>query len=182
MILFEKEERALSLEEFEKLVGAKWICRTDFGAFKPKKEKPDVEELWLGSYYKKELQNGAEPDVTIRWIDPLVGWGVFTNRPFKKMEYIAEYVGKVRKRRRSDSKNGYCFEYASKYNIDAMEEGGLSRYINHSSKPNLNSSLAWKDGIGHIILYTKEPVAKGVQLCYDYGPDYWAKRPAPREL
>lgn len=197
-MIFEKEGRTLPLDEFEKLTGAKWLQRLEFGELFPKmvkegsrlhkKGEMTLEQLWLGRYYQKELTTLPEPDITIRWIDPLLGWGVFANRPFKKMEFIAEYAGRVRKRERRDTKNGYCFEYVlvqgikSPYTIDALEQGGVSRYINHSEKPNLNSSLATLNDISHVILYAKEPIAKGEQLCYDYGPDYWAKRAAPLPL
>ncbi len=197
-MFFEKEGKRLSQEEFEEISGARWLQRMEFGEnFEKirkegsrlhKKGKMTPEQLWLGKYYQKELSSGEEPDVTIRWIDPLLGWGVFANRAFRKMEFIAEYVGKLRKRERRDTKNGYCFEYVlvqgikSPYTIDALDQGGVSRYINHSAKPNLNSSLATLEHTSHVILYAKEPVAKGEQLCYDYGPDYWAKRAAPLPL
>ena len=199
-MLFEKEGEALSLGQFEKLTGAKWIPQLDFESFSlfsklakqglklHRKGEMTPEQLWLGSYFKKEILLSAPPDIAIRWIDLAMGWGVFALRNFKKMEFIAEYVGKVRKRRRSDLKNGYCFEYllvqgiSSRYTIDALEQGGVARYINHSSAPNLNSCLATFNDLSHVILYANGPIAKGTQLCYDYGPDYWAGRKAPISL
>jgi len=199
-MIFEKEGKVLSLEEFEKLTGAKWIPSLDFsdpefisdiaktGLKLHKKGEMTLEQLWLGRYFQKEILSSHRPDVAIRWIDQNLGWGVFALRNFKKMEFIAEYSGKVIKRKKSNPKNAYAFEYvvvqgiSSPYTIDALDQGGLARYINHSSTPNLNSSLATLDNISHVILYTKEPVAKGAQLCYDYGPDYWSKRTAPVPL
>jgi SET domain-containing protein len=104
------------------------------------------------------------------------------------MQFIAEYTGLLRKRSKADTKNAYCFEYVvaqgfdSGYTIDAQEQGSIARYINHSEKANLNSALATLEGLSHVILYAKEPIAKGTQLCYDYGPDYWSKRTAPVAL
>lgn len=199
-MIFEKEGRQLSLPEFEKLTGAKWMPWLDceepsiFSSIAKealklhKKGELTLEQLWLGHYFGKEISARASPDVAIRWIDPLVGWGVFALRDFKKMQFIAEYAGKLRKRRKADSKNAYCFEYVvaqgfrSPYTIDALDQGGVGRYINHSATPNLNSSLATYDNISHVVLYTKEPIAKGTQLCYDYGPDYWSQRTAPLPL
>lgn len=196
-MIIEKEGKQLSLEELQKLTGAQWIPGLDFEDFHVfselakeglklhKKGEMTLEQLWLGRYFQKEIQSSAIPDVVIRWIDPVFGWGVFANRELKKMQFIAEYTGKVRKRRKTDVKNAYCFEYLlvqgfhSPYTIDALDQGALARYINHSSTPNLNSSLATFENISHVVLYTKEPIAKGTQLCYDYGPDYWSKRTAP---
>lgn len=199
-MIIKKDGKELSLEEFEKLTGAKWIPGLDFTdsdllfditqrALKlHKKGKMTPEQLWLGRYFKKEILSCDPLDVEIRWIDSTLGWGVFALRDFKKMEFIAEYSGQLIKRKKSLSKNAYAFEYVivqgvdSPYTIDASEQGGVARYINHSTTPNLNSSLATLDHVSRVILYTKEPVAKGAQLCYDYGPDYWAKRAAPVSL
>lgn len=199
-MIFEKEGKILTLEEFEKLTGAKWVSLLQF-------EEPQIplkihrlveklhakgeltfEQLWLGQYFKKEILTSQEPKVAIRYINADLGWGVFALAPLKKMRFIAEYVGKVRKRQKSDEKNSYCFEYLvthgerSLYTIDAAEQGGLARYINHSNAPNLESTLATFDNQSHVILYTKEAIAKDAQLCYDYGPDYWAKRSKPTPL
>ena len=182
-MMFEKENKELTLKEFEALTGARFISQLD----NPKPLKnPGPEETWLGTYFKKEILTPKEPDIVIRWIDPTMGWGVFANRDFKKMEYIAEYTGIVRRRSwfRPTRKNSYCFEYIGPYNIDALEQGGVSRYINHSFQPNLNSAFATIENQnqkeGHIILYTKEPIKKNTQLCYDYGPDYWKHRAPPK--
>lgn len=199
-MIFEKDSKVLSIEEFERLTGAKWIEKLEFESEKIFKDivktsqklynkgEMSLEQRWLGKYFKNEILAPFKPDVAIRFIDPILGWGVFTMRPFKKMEFIAEYTGKVRKRTKADEKNAYCFEYAvvngyrTGYNIDGMEQGGLSRYINHSSTPNLNSSLATIEDVAHVVLYTKEPIAKGEQLCYDYGPNYWSRRTKPIDL
>jgi hypothetical protein len=196
---FQKEGRDLTQGEFEQLTGVQWAPQLDFDpaalshiqkeALKlHKKGEMPLEQLWLGRYFHKEISSRYTADVAIRWIDPVFGWGVFALRDLKKMQFIAEYTGKVRKRKKEDEKNAYCFEYAivpgvpSPYNIDALEQGALARYINHSDQPNLHSALATFDQISHVVLYTKEPIAKGIQLCYDYGPDYWSKRTAPLSL
>lgn len=196
-MMIEKEGKELTLIELEKITKTKWILNLRFetpkihhdllkkGASYHKKGELTLEQLWWGRYFQKEILSLSLPDVAIRWIGPSLGWGVFADRNFKKREFIAEYVGKVRKRKREDAKNSYCFEYViaqgikSSYTIDAQDEGGLARYINHSATPNLVSQLATFDGLSHVILFTKEPIAKGAQLCYDYGPDYWSKRKAP---
>lgn len=138
---------------------------------------PSQEAVWLGVYFRKEILSYLLPEVSVRWIDDRMGWGVFAERNFKAMEFIAEYTGIVRKRKRSDRTNAYCFEYfPDPYVIDAQDQGGLARYINHSDAPNLLSAPAWIDGVLHIVLYTKDPIPKNTQLCYDYGPDYWKHR------
>ena len=141
---------------------------------------------WLSAYFRKEILNPRFPDVSLRWIDEEMGWGVFAERDFAPMEFISEYSGIVRKRGKGDGQNSYCFEYLimpeepTDYLIDAEAQGGISRYINHSNKPNLSSSMISCDGVSHIVLYTSAPIQLGEQLFYDYGPDYWKKRKLPR--
>jgi len=202
-IRIEKEgiQELLNVESFEKLTGASFIPQLDFanakirfdiekrGAKFHKKGILAREQLWFGSYYRNEILSHFVPDVVIRWIGPQLGWGVFANRDFKKMEFIAIYSGKLRRWNKSDNKNSYCFAYVvaegypTPYTIDARDQGGIARYINHSStSPNLMPALATFDHITQVVLYAKEPIPKGAQFSYDYGPEYWVKRKAPHEL
>jgi SET domain-containing protein len=194
------EERLLKIPEFEALTGAAFIPVLDFASFsvlqdivertKKMHRKGELmkEQLWLGSYFRKEVESLFFPDVTIRWIDDFVGWGAFAARAFKKMEYIAEYSGKVRKRERRDKKNAYCFEYTiasgipTPYTIDAQDQGGIGRFLNHSDHPNLLSTLVTVESIEHVILVTDRTIEKGEQLVFDYGQDYWARRKKPKDL
>jgi hypothetical protein len=141
---------------------------------------------WLSAYFRHDLLCTTLPPVSLRWIDDQMGWGLFAEKDLSSMQFIAEYTGKIRRRSKEDHKNAYCFEYLlepgeeTPYLIDAEKQGGLSRYINHSATPNLHSAYIRLDGVGHIILYTASKVAKGEELRYDYGSDYWKKRISPR--
>lgn len=195
-----KHSQILSAQQFEEEVGFSYIPQLDFadtflfdklqrkGKKLQKKGKLSTEQLWLGSFYRKEIETGQVPLLSLRWIDPVFGWGVFAETDFKKRDFIAEYTGKVRKWKRSDQKNSYCFEYvpthgmATPYTIDASLQGGIARFINHSETPNLTTALATIEGICHVVIYAIRPIQKGEQLCYDYGPAYWAQRQAPLSL
>jgi uncharacterized protein len=192
--------RLLTVPQFEELTGSAFIPQLDFEAFGTlleilektqkihKKGELTKEQLWWGSYYKKEIQTMFFPEVTVRWIDDSIGWGVFADKDFKKGEFIVEYAGILRQRRRQDQKNSYCFEYAiaphvpTRFTIDAETQGGIGRFINHSDRPNLFSALATFDWISHVILIANEPIQIGEQLCYDYGPHYWSRRAKPKKL
>ncbi len=199
-MIFEREEKCLSLAQFEALTCAKWNPQLEFASQEillqiqtitkklHKKGELTLEQLWLGQYYRKEISTPPVPDVSVRWIGSDLGWGVFALRPLRKGQFIAQYSGKVRKRARGDDKNAYCFEYIASpgaptpYLIDAQDQGGLGRYLNHSAKPNLLSSIVTLDHVSYVIFHAKEPIAAGEQLCYDYGEDYWSKRRAPSLL
>jgi uncharacterized protein len=201
-ILVEKEGETLlaSPQQLEQLIGITYLPQlvflreSDFDTICGKVEKFrkkewfDPNQIWLGAYFRKEIQTSVLPPVRLRWIDSTLGWGVFAEQDLKPMTYIGEYSGLIRKRTRSDDKNAYCFQYSiingesTAYNIDAFDRGGLVRFINHSSKPNLKSALANSESLTHVVLFVSRPVRKGEQLCYDYGPDYWKKRKPPAEL
>lgn len=184
-------ERKFHISYLPTLDFAKWsyfqrLCRKT--ARFHKKGMLDAEQLWLGAYFQKEILLAPLPPIRLRLLDPEIGWGVFAERDLKPMEYIGEYAGLVRRRKRADTKNAYCFEYTiakgerSPFTIDALEQGGIVRFINHSSKPNLISVLATVRDLSHVIFYVSKPIKKGEQLCYDYGSDYWKKRQPPREI
>ncbi|MEN9654785.1 MAG: hypothetical protein RL235_897 [Chlamydiota bacterium] len=194
------ENTLLSVEEFEAKTKARFIpslivlrpqdettIRSKIAALH-KKGELTKSQLWRGHYYQAEINRPPMPDVYLRWIDPILGWGVFARRAFKKWEYISEYTGILRKRRWRDRKNSYCFEYIyvsgekTPFTIDAEEQGGISRYINHSQNPNLTSMLATLDNFSHILLVAARDIAPHEQLTYDYGPLYWAKREKPIEI
>jgi hypothetical protein len=185
------EERLLTTREFEALVGAAFIPTLDFESFsvlqdivertKKMHKKGELlrERRWLGKLFRKEVESLFFPDVVVRWIDDSIGWGVFAGKAFKEMEYITEYSGKVRKYERRDNKNTYTLHYITSYIIDAQNQGGFGRFINHSSQPNLLLTLATVDSIEHAILITTRAIEKGEQIVYNYGPDYWRHRKKP---
>ncbi len=187
----------ISIKDWEKITLAKFSNALEFQ--KPsirekvrkkieklyKKGELTRQQLWFGAYFKKEIESLFIPDIEIRYINETLGYGVFAARDFAKMEFIAQYSGIVRKSRRSDRTNAYCFEYTlangikTPYTVDAQDQGGIGRLINHSEVPNLQSSLATIDFINYIVLITSKPIKNGEQLCYDYGPDYWSHREKP---
>ncbi len=185
-------------EQFQKEMGVLYLPQLEFIDLKTerkirerckreeRKKWLDPRQKWLGSYYSKEITQGFTLDVTIKWIDECVGYGVFTNVPIVNRAYIGEYTGIVRKRRFfAEMKNHYCFDYTigigrkTPYVIDAAGCGNYARYINHSTDGNIETASVLCNGIMHIIMYATESIPKGAQLCYDYGADYWARRKAP---
>lgn len=140
-------------------------------------------EKWLGCFYAKNILLGCSVHLTIAWINQRVGYGVFANQEVTKNACIGEYTGLIRKRSWFEGDNNmYCFEYPileykrSPYVIDARLIGNHTRFINHSTEPNVASVLVYYQGKRHIILYANQKIHKGSQLCYDYGPNYWKNR------
>ena len=148
-------------------------------------EKIHKRNQWITSLYGEERKLGILDHLVIRFMNPLVGYGVYTLSTIPTYTYIGEYGGLVRKRSWwKDQKNNYVFAYdiASKrtpWVIDAKRQGNFTRFFNHSFTPNLTSTWIISEGVCHIIFFSNRQIQKGEQLTYDYGPYFWKKRPYP---
>lgn len=118
-----------------------------------------------------------------------VGYGLYAEQAIEKDSYLGEYTGIVRKndRRYLEPLNNYCYEYpiqdeiGRNYVIDATS-GNATRFINHSSSPNLKPVYAFIDGFYHLIFLALDRIERGTQLSYDYGTNYWYLRNPPLSI
>lgn len=185
----------ISTERFEELFQIRYLQHLEFENWeaeqwiKNKSKKAEKRgrmgdlAIWLGHFHRKEIEEAKVPDLSIRWIDESIGYGLFTTRTFQPWEFIGEYTGLVRRRKRlRPNINDYCFMYPHEwfptraYTIDGNKQGNYTRFINHSDTPNCESVAVYHDGYLHIILRTIQEVPKGAQLTYDYGDIYWRRR------
>ncbi len=167
-------QRFTSEAFFNEVIGnCPWILQTRWG-----------EELrLLGLKYRAEIQEGRVANLSIQWINKKIGYGVFAQQLLPPSFYIGEYTGRVRRLSRlHPDHNGYCFHYPTRFFswkyfvIDALHEGNELRFINHSRSPNLTPAWALDRGLLHLLLFTTRTVAKGEELTFDYGEDYWLRR------
>jgi len=121
------------------------------------------------------------------------GFGVVAGENIPEGSQVCEYVGEllerevVRKREVLYKKEGlyYLFEPSqTHFIIDATYNGGVSRFINHSCKPNCKSKeivqpemLTLTSGHAHpspprVVYVTAKDVKKGEELTIDYIPNY----------
>jgi uncharacterized protein len=130
---------------------------------------------WLGALHAKEIAAHHIADVSIRWIDETIGYGLFAEKDIAAWEYIGEYTGLVRKLNLIFGNiNEYCFGYPTsamsfkKHVIDAHDKGNEIRYVNHSDSPNSESMAAFHDGILHIIIRAVRNIPAETEITYDY--------------
>lgn len=98
------------------------------------------------------------------------GLGLFTNVPFEKDDFVIEYTGKKLTEDEANEKGGkYLFRVNKKLTIDGTGRKNLSRYINHSCKPNCE---ALQDG-NKIVIHALKKISPGEELTYDYGKEYF---------
>ncbi len=195
------DEKSYSLRELETHLRFHFLSQIDFespeerreiqqrGLKKLENQGVSQESLDLGSQFIKNIESAYIPSVSIRWIDEQVGHGLFLEEGLDKGAYVGEYTGVVRKndRRYFEPMNHYCYEYpvldesGRSFVIDATQ-GNLTRFINHSSRPNLQPVTVFHNGFYHLIFLAKHPIEKGSQLSYDYGQNYWSIRTRAVEL
>jgi hypothetical protein len=134
---------------------------------------------WLGALHAKEIEDHFILDVSIRWIDETIGYGLFAEKDIQAWEFIGEYTGLIRKLNLIFGNiNEYCFGYPTsamsfrKHVIDAQNKGNEIRYINHSDSPNSESMAVLHDGILHIIVRAIQNIPANTEITYDYTGSY----------
>ena len=105
------------------------------------------------------------------------GLGLYAARPITRGAFVIEYTGLLLPNDQADRKGGkYLFRVNSRWTIDGSGRENLSRYINHSCKPNC---VAYTRG-RKVIIYSRRWIAPGEELTYDYGKEYFDAYIKPR--
>ena len=138
-----------------------------------------IKQKWLGTHLSDKILTGYSSELFIAWVSDTIQYGVFAKKRIEAGSYIGEYGGVVRKGNKEDADNEYCFEYAigdrgkSPYLIDAKDQGGYTRFINHSASPNLEHLSVYSSGQIHIIFIASQTINEGEELRYNYGEPFW---------
>lgn len=129
----------------------------------------------------------------LRYISPIVGFGVFAKEPVKTGDIISFYTGV--KKAHDPSILNYAFIQTKDclaMMIDASQYGNITRFINHAPDENttINNShntsfmeanvkavSAYLNGIEVILYKAQKDIFCGEQLLVDYGKRYFQKSP-----
>ncbi|MBX7065826.1 MAG: SET domain-containing protein-lysine N-methyltransferase [Parachlamydiales bacterium] len=153
-----------------------------------KEDRIPSEKIWMGIYFDKEIRKAMHPPIEIRFVDKDVGYGVFATKKIPPCTFVGEYTGIIQQRTPKQLKEKkYCLRYTiwegkKNFCIDAETKGNFTRFLNHSSKPNLGlQSLYWR-GIPRMVFLSLKEIREGEQLAFDYGPLFWKHHPeSPKE-
>ena len=195
MLPDEVEIRHFTIEQLYDGFGIKYLEHLHFNSYEDFKEAIHKiprfsgsaifghEAQTLGRQYENEMKQGYTPDLYVRWIDNILGYGLFADAEIEEGEFIGEYTGLVRQLSRfKPEPNDYCFHYPNKWFslhyrvVDAQNEGNLMRFMNHSEIPNVQPYFVMDRGLPHIIFLANQKIKKRTQLTFDYGKDYWMRR------
>ena len=138
---------------------------------------------WLGALHASEIRNQVVADVSIRWIDENIGYGLFAESSLEPGDFIGEYTGVVRSCNPFfGNVNAYCFGYPTsaltfrKHVIDAYQKGNELRFANHSEDPNSESMGIYVDGIMHVIVRAIKPISVLEEIRYKYSGFHWLSK------
>ncbi len=162
------------------LKSCSWVLKTDLFA-------EDV--IDLGRKYHEGLFVDKFADTSIRWINDVLGYGLFAEEDMQPDTFIGEYSGVIRQVKRfQEQANAYCVNYPkmvwglNQFTIDALDQGNEARFINHSYRPNLTLKMAVDRNLIHPLFFTNQFISKGTQLSFDYGKSYWRNRGEPLDF
>jgi len=154
------------------------------------KAKPIISEYRgerLDAFFRQLEADGTDERycrrVTIRYISPKVGYGVFATEDIPPYSTLHHYAGVLMLDDdiNPDHDSTFSFTDYKTFSIDAMEKGNWTRFMNHGSEllPTTNV-IPWEHYIseGPRVVFTtgRFGVKKGEQLLYSYGDDYWTER------
>jgi uncharacterized protein len=186
---------SLSLENFEKYFGIIYRPVLFFSSYSLLQDVINncpylMRSSWLinanmpmNAEYLTELQAGSSVALSIKWIDEVLQWGVFADQDIAVGSLIGEYTGVVRRLfRHHPDQNAYCLRYPTRwwslkyYIVDALHEGNIMRFVNHSRRPNLEPACLVDRRLLRQVLIASETISAGTQLTFNYGEDYWIRR------
>lgn len=141
-----------------------------------------------GDSYKDSLLSGqTHIDLSLRYINNAMGYGLFSSSIISEGSYLGEYCGVVLSIERESrcEPPRYSVEYPccdNGFEINASEYGSLMRFINHSTSPNAEFRHIYHSNIAHVICVCTREIPVDTQITVDYGASYWEAQiepPAP---
>ncbi|CAL8119184.1 unnamed protein product [Orchesella dallaii] len=104
----------------------------------------------------------------------VMGWGVRTNGVIEKGQSVTFYWGILKIQNPCDSLYATEFNVNSKEKIyvDANAAGGLSKYFNHSCKPNVILKQVTKNNWPLLVFVAKRRIRVGEELTWNYRENY----------
>jgi hypothetical protein len=141
----------------------------------------------LDAFFRQLKSDGTDERycrrITIRYISPKVGYGVFATEDIPPYSTLHHYAGVLMLDDDIDPDHDSTFSFTDykTFSIDAMKKGNWTRFMNHSPEGHpMNNVIPWEHYLpqGPRVVFTsgQNGIKKGRQLLYSYGDDYWTER------
>ncbi len=99
-----------------------------------------------------------------------IGLGLFTREAISRGTLVVEYTGALLPSEEAYRRGGrYLFEVNARWIIDGAGRENISRYINHSCRPNCEPRTRGM----RVLIYARRNIRAGEELSYDYGKEYF---------
>lgn len=155
-----------------------------------KKAEPIISDLRVerfDAFFRQLEKDGCDDRynrrVTIRFINPVVGYGVFAREDIPPYSTLIHYTGILMLDNEIDPDHDSTFSFTNykTYSIDAAKHGNWARFMNHCpEREEKNNAIPWEHYTekGPRIVFTSgvRGIKKGKQILYSYGDDYWAEK------
>jgi len=106
-----------------------------------------------------------------------IGLGLFARETISRGALVVEYTGRLLPSEEAYRKGGkYLFEVNSRWIVDGSGRENISRYINHSCRPNCEPRTRGM----RILIYALRTIRPGEELTYDYGKEYFDELIRPK--
>lgn len=135
----------------------------------------------------------------LRYINPAIGFGVFSRDVIKKDETIFFYGG-VKKNNHTHEIDDVSYAFDNRLDclkmfLDARERGNIARFVNHAPNPSKNNQFSrgnalleanvsttsnYLNGVEMVVFAANRDISKGEQLLVDYGSKFFKAIPMNR--
>lgn len=134
--------------------------------------------------YEKQLKSSPSGRLVVTPSTPGKGHGVVTLHEIKANHAFVEYLGEVSCTHKTTQNldSSYTMDYPLpsiagwRWHIDALDSGNISRFVNHSRKPNTRLQVFFDGVLLRLALVAIRDIVQGEEITLDYGPMYWLKR------
>ena len=147
---------------------------------------PYREKRFEAFFRQLEKDNSDErycSKVKIRFINPIVGYGIFAKEAIAPYSTLHHYAGvlMIDKEINPEYDSTFSFTHYKTYSINAMKKGNWTRFMNHGPEGHPKTNvIPWEyyHPNGPRIVFTsgRFGIKKGAQLLYSYGDAYWENR------
>ena len=155
-----------------------------------KKAEPIISDFRIerfDAFFRQLERDGSDERynrrVSIRFINSVVGYGVFAKENIPPYSTLIQYTGLLMldDEINPDHDSTFSFTDYKAYSIDAAKHGNWARFMNHCGEGEKgNNAIPWEHYTeeGPRIVFTSGPrgIKKGQQILYSYGDDYWTEK------
>lgn len=134
--------------------------------------------------HAQQLRHCPDNGLAIVKQSVLMGYGVIARYKIQTGVAMTEYLGMVScdhiTSRPGDSTYRMAYPLPRiagwVWSIDALKEGNISRFVNHSRTPNVEIKIFFDGTLLRLALVALQDIVAGEELTLNYGSDYWLSR------